>query len=101
MPVPTIVQGDEYKQVLSDDLKQTFAAGEMKGYGISQELPLEPQRQVKLLEFETQQGHEYWLGFNNFYVISRYNHSKLYSMAVFQLAMQIRLKYAENAVAGN
>ncbi|MCX7557628.1 lytic murein transglycosylase B [Xanthomonadaceae bacterium JHOS43] len=42
-----------------------------------------------LLTLEGAEGTEYWITFNNFYVISRYNRSPLYSMAVFHLAQAI------------
>jgi membrane-bound lytic murein transglycosylase B len=33
---------------------------------------------------------EYWIGFDNFYVITRYNRSSFYAMSVFQLAEAVR-----------
>jgi len=33
---------------------------------------------------------EYWLGYRNFYVITRYNKSSFYAMAVFELARALR-----------
>ncbi|MCF6300987.1 MAG: lytic murein transglycosylase B [Proteobacteria bacterium] len=38
---------------------------------------------------------EYWAGYQNFYAISRYNHSHMYVMAVFQLAESIKTKYSQ------
>jgi len=34
---------------------------------------------------------EYWLGYRNFYVITRYNRSSFYAMSVFELAEALRL----------
>jgi membrane-bound lytic murein transglycosylase B len=42
-----------------------------------------------LLSFDGAAGPEYWLGYRNFYVISRYNRSPMYSLAVHQLAQAI------------
>ncbi len=43
-----------------------------------------------LLSFQGDAGPEYWLGYRNFYVITRYNRSPMYSMSVYQLAQAIR-----------
>ena len=38
---------------------------------------------------EGAEGSETWITFQNFYVISRYNRSPMYSMAVWQLSQEI------------
>ena len=43
-----------------------------------------------VIELEGTDEPEFWIGLNNFYVITRYNRSPLYAMAVTQLAEAIR-----------
>jgi membrane-bound lytic murein transglycosylase B len=38
---------------------------------------------------------EYWLGYKNYYAITRYNRSTFYSMSVFMLAEAIKARYSQ------
>lgn len=52
---------------------------------------ISPSTKAALIELDHEDGSlEYWFGFNNFYVITRYNHSKLYAMAVHQLGQAVK-----------
>ena len=42
------------------------------------------------IKFDGKSGEEHWLGLHNFYVITRYNHSAMYAMAVHQLSQTLR-----------
>lgn len=54
-------------------------------------VPLE--QKAVLFSLDTQYETEYWLGLNNFYVITRYNKSTNYAMAVVKLAEEIKQAY--------
>ena len=43
-----------------------------------------------LLQLQAEAGTEHWIAHHNFYVITRYNHSNLYAMAVHQLSQKIK-----------
>ena len=71
--------------------KQSVA--DFKRKGLQGNTSVDEQTSAILLILQQKSGKEYWLGYNNFYVISRYNHSTLYSMAVYQLSQEIKQAY--------
>ena len=48
---------------------------------------------TSLIKLNLDEGQEYWAGLHNFYVITRYNHSNMYAMAVYQLSQEIKKAY--------
>ena len=50
-------------------------------------------KRVMLIKLQKANYDELWYGAKNFYVITRYNHSDYYAMAVHQLATQIKKRY--------
>jgi membrane-bound lytic murein transglycosylase B len=61
----------------------------LTGAGIAVPEDIGPDERVDLIRLEAPDD-EFWLGMANFYVITRYNHSNLYAMAVYQLSREIQ-----------
>ncbi len=84
------VEGDGYANLLKAGIKPKYKLSHLKKNGVIVNDGFADDVQVALLKYETKSGPEYWIGLQNFYTITRYNHSKRYAMAVYQLAMAIR-----------
>ena len=82
--------GAEPKESL--ELNETVGSLTSRGYVFATELPAESKALVFALEHD-EDSPEYWVGFHNFYVITRYNRSVKYALAAYQLSMAIREGY--------
>lgn len=72
-----------------ENLEASSTVQQLEAWGYSPLEHADADRPATLLTLEGEYGPERWITFKNFYVISRYNRSALYSMAVFQLAGEI------------
>lgn len=85
------VSGTQYSSLLSKSLKYSHQWSQLQDAGVNiAAVNLNKEMSVKLFEFEQADNKEYWVGLPNFYVITRYNHSPLYAMAVFQFSQQLK-----------
>jgi membrane-bound lytic murein transglycosylase B len=66
--------------------------GRLQGAGVTTGEDLPPSTRATLIHLDSPEP-EYWLGLKNFYAITRYNHSNLYAMAVYQLSREIEQAY--------
>ena len=73
------------------DLKPKTTLGELRerGVDVPDDAPVPDDFEVMLFTLTDGDDVEHHVGFNNFYVITRYNHSVLYATAVWQLAEAI------------
>ena len=76
--------------IFNVSLKPSSTIGELAELGIIVNMELAGTTKVSPMKLIGKEGDEYWLGLHNFYVITRYNHSKLYAMAIFQLSEALR-----------
>lgn len=101
--VPAKVEGTKYLELLSSEYrtgmtvlkpqKPNLPASQLASYGVIPQKPIMDDPKTTLLELQGRGSKEYWVGFNNFYVITRYNHSVMYAMAVYQLSQLIAEAY--------
>lgn len=81
--------GDEWFVRSRADLKPRFTLAEFTAAGIRPRDELDPEALAIAMDFQLEDGLEYWLGLHNFYVITRYNHSAMYAMSVYQLSQRL------------
>jgi membrane-bound lytic murein transglycosylase B len=70
-------------------LEPNYTLADLAARGYRPVAPVAPGQTAELLNLDGEAGKEHWLGFRNFYAITRYNISKHYAMAVYQLAEAI------------
>ncbi len=84
--------GTVTESLISEGIKPVRFPAEMAAFGI--EIPANaPDAPAALIDLVTPDAPiEYWLGYRNFYVITRYNRSSFYAMAVFQFAQALKAR---------
>jgi membrane-bound lytic murein transglycosylase B len=83
------VSGSSYLPLANNSLKPKWTIKELSHYGITPKTELNAQQKGNFMMFDAKEGAEYWIGLHNFYVITRYNSSRYYAMAVYQLAQAL------------
>jgi membrane-bound lytic murein transglycosylase B len=74
--------------------------GSLRTKGVSFDSSLAEDAPALLIAVDDADGVHWRVGYNNFYVITRYNHSALYAMAVFELAAAVKQRILLNDAAG-
>ena len=89
-PVAAWAQPDvAAKPVTVKDANPQWPLEQLEAWGYTPLRAMNPGQPSSLQKLEGVYGPEYWFTFQNFYVITRYNRSPLYAMAVNQLAQEI------------
>lgn len=78
-------------------LKPNTTTAALRVAGVDWRGAVESDASAALIRLDGPDGDLYWVGFDNFYVITRYNHSNLYAMAVFELGEAVRAAYGGRA----
>ncbi len=92
-PGPVIDRADitsqDYDAHLDTNLETSTTIGALRATGLQPQVPVPDTTPVGVVRLQSHQGREFWLAYENFYVITRYNHSALYAMAVWQLSQKL------------
>jgi len=93
---PVSADNDQVLSEMAGKSKPNRTYGELKQAGVKQALGLNDDLAVGLFKLEGDEGVELWMSLKNFYVITRYNPSNNYALAMVQLSEKIKaLKNAD------
>ena len=83
------IADDAEPSIFDSGLKPGLTVAELALAGVRPVETLTPSMLVTPLRLEEQSGPRPWLGLQNFYVITRYNHSAMYAMAIWELSQAL------------
>ena len=89
------IEGALYHWIEGLGPKPALSVRRLIGYGVFPPAGGDDGRLAALIGLEGESGPIYRLGYNNFYVITRYNRSTRYAMAVYELSEMIRKQFEE------
>lgn len=72
-------------QSIKSSFKPHMTSIDLEKFGLGANEAIPNNLKFVPISLELEEGYEYWLGFDNYQSISRYNRSKLYVMAVFEI----------------
>jgi membrane-bound lytic murein transglycosylase B len=81
---------DEFKALVERGINPHTTVAAIKRAGGSPAYLVADDMKAAVFAAETDAGTRHWIGFNNFYVITRYNRSVNYALAVYELAQELR-----------
>ncbi|MCK5717715.1 MAG: lytic murein transglycosylase B [Thiomargarita sp.] len=76
-------------RLLALDFKPQYTLQKLKRMGLQYQGNESDNTLAMFIDLETEVGTAYWVGFQNYYVITRYNRSKHYAMAIFLLSLAV------------
>jgi membrane-bound lytic murein transglycosylase B len=79
-----------FDKISSHDFRPTLTVAEWAEQGFRSSSELSPALPAAVLKLAEEDTNTYWLTFKNFYVITRYNRSPRYAMAVYELSQEIK-----------
>ncbi len=82
--------GVDAERYVASKLRTSTTMEGLRRAGIEAQLEGVGDARVGLVRLDTPDGHEYRAAFDNFYVITRYNQSVHYAMAIYELAKALR-----------
>ncbi len=81
--------------VAKRNFKPEKSLRELEASGFASTEPVDGDTPAAVARLEEENGDHYFITFNNFYVITRYNRSPLYAMAVYELSEAIRGRFEQ------
>lgn len=89
--ISVTVTGDKYKKYLAaKKINPKYTIAQLEKEGVQTNATLPKDTKASLIQLQGSKNNIYWLGFNNLYVITKYNGSVNYAMAVNELAQKIQ-----------